>query len=83
VNFDEERILNNYYNGGENNTNVNNGNIYHDKLLLEEVQKIHEKVTSSYEARISDLKHDIVRLQERYEAENTRLHDIIKQLLSK
>jgi transcriptional regulator with XRE-family HTH domain len=83
VNFDEERILSNYYNSGKDNMTVNNGNIYHDKILLEEVQKAHEKVSSNYESRINDLKHDIVRLQEQFERENLRLHEIIKQLLSK
>jgi transcriptional regulator with XRE-family HTH domain len=90
VNFDEERILNNYYNGDGNNTNVNHGNIYHDKLLLDELQKMHEKVISSYELRINDLKSEITKFQGLYEAslkelktENLRLHEIIKQLLPK
>jgi transcriptional regulator with XRE-family HTH domain len=72
VNFDEERILNNYYNGGENNTNLNNGNIYLDKLLLEEMQKAHQKTVQSLDSHINDLKTD-----------NVRLHEIITTLLSK
>lgn len=90
VNFDEERILNNYYNGDGNNTNINHGNIYHDKLLLDELQKMHEKVILSYESRIHDLKSDTAKFQELHEAsvqelktENLRLHEIIKQLLLK
>jgi transcriptional regulator with XRE-family HTH domain len=72
VNFDEERILNNYYNGDGNNTNVNHGNIYHDKLLIEEVHKTYEKVIKSYELHIDSLKSD-----------NMRLHELFAKMLTK
>lgn len=72
--FDEQKLLQNFYEAKDNATSVNNGNIYHDKILLEEVQKAHEKVILSYEARMQDLKAEI-------ERQNIMLNKLLAKVL--